>query len=262
VSGSPTPCATRTAPRFTIFTWRGANPEVLRRFATDFAIQQPIVLDENRRCSRQIFAAARRLVEANEPLFQKDLRATRGSEHEVCAYAFPDELGEARWIAGDLIADQATSGRGWGEYAILYRKHDLGSLLERQLLRAGVPCRLAPRRALLDDPVVAAVVACLRLIRSPGDPAALDALAEVVLLPALREELRSEARRVDGDLLAAARVVGRRRGRSDPDGKRAWRFVFQAENLTTKWFAGLLLPIPAHFLPQPAEHGDRRIGVF
>ena len=214
-----------------IFTWRGANPEVLRRFATDFAIPRPIVLDENRRCSRQIFAAARRLVETNEPLFVKDLRATRPSEHEVRAYVFPDELAEARWIAEDLVADRAVTDRRWGDYAILYRKHDVGALLERQLVRTGVPCRLAPRRALLDDPIVQAVVASVRLARAPGDPAALEALADVVLPPPLREELRSEARQTNGDLLAAARLVGRRRGRGDADGKRAWRFLFHAENL-------------------------------
>ncbi|HXV85836.1 MAG TPA: UvrD-helicase domain-containing protein, partial [Gemmatimonadales bacterium] len=214
-----------------IFTWRGANPEVLKRFTADFGISHPIVLDQNRRCSRQIFAAARKLVEENEPLFAKDLWSTRESAHAVRALAFPEEVAEARWIARDVMADQAATGKRWGDYAVLYRRHDVGALIERQMLRVGVPCRLAPRRALLDDPVVAAVVACLRLIRAPGDPAALDALAEVVLAPALREELRAEARRLEGDLLAAARVVGRRRGRADVDGKRAWRFVFQAENL-------------------------------
>jgi superfamily I DNA/RNA helicase len=215
-----------------IFTWRGASPEVLRRFATDFAIERPIVLDENRRCSRQIFTAARRLIEANQPLFQKELRATGESEHEVRAFAFPDELDEARWIAADLVADRGATNRRWGDYAILYRKHDVGALVERQLLRAGVPCRLAPKRALLDDEIVKAVVAGVRLMRSPRDPAALEALAEVVLPMPLREELRAETRETDGDMIAAARRIGRRRGRGDADGRRAWRFVFQAENLS------------------------------
>lgn len=214
-----------------IFSWRGADARVLRRFVEDFGISQPIVLDENRRCSRQIFEVARRLIGENEPLFVKDLRATRESEHDVRALAFEDEVAEAQWIAQDILADRAAGNRPWGEYAVLYRLHQLGGVIERQLIRSGIPCRLAPRRALLDDQVVKSVVASLRVMRSPDDPAALDALAEAVLSETALDPIRSEAKRENLDLLAAARAFARRRGRGDPDAKKAWRFTVHVENL-------------------------------
>src|SRR5213078_4157277 len=48
-----------------IFAWTGADPYVLVRFGRDYGIDQPIVLDKNCRCSRQIFETARRVLAHN-----------------------------------------------------------------------------------------------------------------------------------------------------------------------------------------------------
>src|SRR6266436_7365652 len=100
-----------------IFAWTGADPEVLMRFARDFEIARPIVLDKNCRCSRQIFETARRVLAANPQLFEKQLSAERESPYEVAAFAFPDEEEEASWLIQDLTSDRAASGLGWGDYA-------------------------------------------------------------------------------------------------------------------------------------------------
>jgi len=212
-----------------IFSWRGAEPAVLRRFQEEFDVAAPIVLDKNRRCSHQIFETARRLVAGNPNLFEKELSAERSSEHEVRAYAFPDDGAEAEWILKDLAADRARSGRSFGEYAVLYRKHDVGAELEQRLVRAGAPCRLAHGRSVADDEVIAQVAACLRLMLDPDDPAAQEALAARVLPEPLLEQLRAETTR--GGFVEAVRAFARRAPRGDPDAKRAWRFIFQIENL-------------------------------
>ncbi|MGH7703305.1 MAG: UvrD-helicase domain-containing protein, partial [Gemmatimonadales bacterium] len=213
-----------------IFSWTGANPKVLRQFARDFGIERPIALDENRRCSRQIFEAARRLVAVNPALFEKRLRAERASVHEVCAFAFGDEREEAEWMLADLVADRATSGLDWGDYAILYRQHHVADPLEQLLVGRGVPCRLARGRALQDDPVIAQVAASLRIILAPDDPLLVEALAEIVLPPHLLEEIRGGDDR-GGDLPQALRAFVGRAKRSHPDAKRAWRFIYHVENL-------------------------------
>jgi superfamily I DNA/RNA helicase len=73
-----------------IFSWASADPLILRQLANDFAIARPIVLDENCRCSTRIFAAARRLIEKNPPLFDKVLTARRESPYEVEEAVFDD----------------------------------------------------------------------------------------------------------------------------------------------------------------------------
>src|SRR6266550_3301768 len=213
-----------------IFTWTGADPYVLVRFSRDYEIDRPIVLDKNCRCSRQIFETARRVLAQNPQLFEKQLSAEQESAYDVGAFAFRDEEEETAWLIDDMLADRAASGLGWGDYAILYRRHKVGEYLEGRLVRAGIPCRLARGRSLVEDDVIKYVIAALGIVRDPGDPVALEAFARCVLSPHFLQEVEV-AIGSSGDLLASVRTLARRRPAQDPDTKKLWRLVFQVENL-------------------------------
>src|SRR5436305_12394119 len=172
-----------------IFTWTGADPHVLVRFARDYGIERPIVLDKNCRCSRQIFETARRVLAQNPQLFEKSPPAGQESPYEVGAFAFRDEAEEAAWLLDDLRSDRATSGLGWGDYAVLYRRHKLDEYLEDRLLRAGIPCRLARGRSLVEDDVIKYVIAALPIVRNPDESVALEAFARCVLSPHFLQEV-------------------------------------------------------------------------
>src|SRR5213595_3965346 len=223
-----------------IFTWTGADPYVLVRFGRDYEIDRPIVLDKNCRCSRQIFETARRVLAQNPQLFEKQLSAEQESPYEVAAWAFRDEAEEASWLLEDLRSDCAAARLGWGDYAILYRKHKIGEYVEGRLVRAGIPCRLARGRSLVEDDVIRYVITALRIVRDPDDPVALEAFARCVLSEHFLQEvqasplfpLSADAERGDaGDFLAAVRTLARRRPAQDPDTKKLWRLVYQVENL-------------------------------
>src|SRR6059036_544470 len=207
-----------------IFAWTGADPYVLERFHRDYDVA-PIILDKNRRCSRQIFETARRVLAQNPQLFHKQLTADKESAHEVTAYSFHDEEEEASWLLEDIVTD----GQGWGDYAILYRKHKLGEYLEGRLLRAGIPCRLARGRSLMEDAVIGYVMTALRVVRNPADPAALHAFAQSVLSQHFLQEV--EAAIGAGDFLVQVRALAQRRPKHDPDTRKLWRLIFQIENL-------------------------------
>ena len=210
-----------------IFSWTGADPTILGRFRDDFGAE-PIILDLNRRCSRQIFETARQLVTRNPGLFEKRLEATRDSAHCVVAHTFPDESGEAGWLVADLLRDRAATGLDWGEYGVLYRSHRIGQGLETRLIEAGIPCLMARGQALMDDELVGAIVASLRIIQAPDDPLPIEAFADQVLPAPLVNRVRAAHRGLD--LVTALRVFARTM-RGDPDARHAWRFVFHIENL-------------------------------
>lgn len=240
-----------------IYAFRGADPSVLRRFAEDFGVSSPIVLDRNRRCSVQIFQAARRLLTANTPLFvDKNIVAERRSEHDVAVRAFPDDAAEAQWIVEDIAADRATSGRGWGSYALLYRRHTTGNLLEGKLLEAGIPCRLAQGRALRDDPAVQFVQAALRVVQQPHDEFLIEALARQVLPDGLLSDVRRRARESDEDFLSAVASLARAKQPRDPDRAHLWRFFYEVENL------GSLARRHHDLLPLLEELLSRRVGPY
>jgi DNA polymerase III epsilon subunit family exonuclease len=205
-----------------IFTWTGADPYVLVRFKRDYDVE-PIILEKNCRCSRQIFQTARRVLAQNPQLFQKQLTADRESAHEVQAFAFRDEEDEAAWLLEDLTPP-------WGECAILYRKHRVGEYIEGRLLRAGIPCRLARGRSLIEDDVIKYVMTALRVVRHPNDPVALEAFARCVLSEHFLQEVEA-ALDDSSDFLSSVRALARRRPSQDPDTRKLWRLVYQVENL-------------------------------
>src|SRR5467141_3980599 len=209
---------------------RLAAPHGLVRFGRDYGIERPIVLDKNCRCSRQIFETARRVLAHNPQLFEKQLSAEQESPHEVTAFAFRDEAEEASWLLDDLRGDCAASGLGWGDYAILYRRHKIGEYVEGRLVRAGIPCRLARGRSLVEDDVIKYVIAALRIVRDPSDPVALEAFARCVLSAHFLQEVEA-AIGGSGDFLAAVRALARHRPAQHPDTKKLWRLVYQVENL-------------------------------
>ena len=204
-----------------IFTWTGADPYVLVRFQRDYEAE-PIILDKNCRCSRQIFETARRVLAQNPQLFQKQLTAERESPHDVTVRAFRDEEEEASWLLEDIGGER--------DVAILYRKHRVGELLEGRLLNAGIPCRLARGRSLIEDDVIRYVISALRVVRSPDDPVALEGFARCVLSEHFFQDVQA-AIGADPDFIGAVRTLARRRPKGDPDTKKLWRLVYQVENL-------------------------------
>jgi superfamily I DNA/RNA helicase/DNA polymerase III epsilon subunit-like protein len=213
-----------------IFSWTGAEPRIMGRFREDFDLREPIVLDENRRCSVQILESARRLIAYNPVLFEKQIDTTLKSPFEVVAWRFENEEIESDWLIRDILSDRATAETGWGDYAILYRYRWMGRDLEKRLICAGIPCRMARGQALVDDKVVGWVIASLRVIRSPDDPILLGALAALALNPALRQEIRKDSSK-DKDFLANLRAFASQRPKGDSDRKRVWRLIYHLENL-------------------------------
>jgi superfamily I DNA/RNA helicase/DNA polymerase III epsilon subunit-like protein len=211
-----------------IFSWRGADPRVLGRFAADFGVTDPVVLDVSCRCAKSLFALARRVLPPAAPLFAKQITAVRDDTFAPQALRFADEEAEAVGIVADLRRQIHLSGLQRGEFAILYRNNVMGQRFEETLIAAGMPCQLGKGQSLVEDPVIAPLLAALRVVAWPDSDLAVEQLARK-LLPDLilheagrrpgstwRERLRDLAERPDG-----------------ADGAPCWRFLYQLENLAS-----------------------------
>src|SRR5688572_13793705 len=216
-----------------IFSWTGADNTLFRTFKNDFEIVAPITLRDNHRCPRQVFELAKSLVRRNPPgpWIKEDIVATRDTPHPVRALNFGDDLVEGDWILDDIRSDRNTNTLRWGDYAVLYRRHEIGDVLEASLIGAGIPCRLAQGRAIGDDPVIAYVVAALKVIADPADDVNQEEFLRVVLPPSLLDLLRTKveqgAEGLRGIMEAHARTLGKR----DPNASKLWRALFALRNL-------------------------------
>jgi superfamily I DNA/RNA helicase len=216
-----------------IYSWAGADSTVFTSIANDFKIAREIHLEENRRCPRDVFALARKLVTVNRPLFADKVtpRAERESAFPVGTSYFENDDDEIAWIIADIVRDRAEHGHDWGDVALLYRKHETGNRLEGAFLNAGIPCRLAQGRALSEDPVVAYVLAALRVISSPTDAVFRDALFAALLPRPLFDEARAQAEANRHDLRRQLNHMAARLPRADENGRQIRRALTDWKNL-------------------------------
>lgn len=216
-----------------IYSWAGADPKVFNTFANEFGITHKVQLGHNRRCPSQVVTLARRLIAANTPIFA-DARvvvAEKKSPFQVEVRAFADETEEAAWILHDIQRDRAAHGHAWGDVAVLYRTNEMGSILETEFLKAGVPCRMAHGRALADDPVVAYLMAALRVIAQPGDPVREAEFMRVVLPRTLFAEALARAEARDNAVMRQLSQIARERPRGSEDSRKIHRAWFELQNL-------------------------------
>jgi superfamily I DNA/RNA helicase len=218
-----------------IYSWAGADPAVFRNFLNDFKLASGggLCLEENRRCPRDVFELARRLVTLNTTAVVKTVepRADRVSRFPIDVQTFDDDDKECEWLVTDLARDREQFGHGWGEVALLYRTHEIGHVLEAALLNAGIPCRLALGRALADDPVVAYVIAALRVMSAPKNDVFADAFFATVLPKPLLDEARARASRSRHDVRQELRRMQSRRPRHDETGRQIRRALVDWRNL-------------------------------
>ena len=216
-----------------IYSWTGADPSVFRDFANDFKIATNAQLGENWRCPRQVVDLARRLIASNTPIFhnRRDAETSHQSPFEVTALTFPTEDSELRWIIEDIRRDRNEHQLAWGEFALLYRKHEIGDTAESGFLTAGIPCRLANKRALAEDPVVCYVIAALRVIASPNDEVYKEGFLKVVLPKTLFDSAQAKAEEKKLALLPYLEQMVRALPKEHEDARKIWRGFYALRNL-------------------------------
>ncbi len=216
-----------------IYSWAGADPAVFKSFVNDFRLAAKIHLEENRRCPRDVFALARKLVTFNPPTFADRVipTADRESAFPTVVAGFETDDDEFAWIIDDIRRDRDERGHDWGDVALLYRTHEIGHGLEAALLNAGIPCRLAHGRALAEDPTVGYVIAALRVIVYPDDDLMRDAFFGVVLPRPLFDEARAQAEASRHTLGRQLKYMAARLPRAHENGRQIRRALADWRNL-------------------------------
>ncbi|HET6760573.1 MAG TPA: 3'-5' exonuclease, partial [Gemmatimonadaceae bacterium] len=216
-----------------IYSWAGADPSVFRDFANNFDVATEAQLGENWRCPPQVVDLARRLIASNTPIFHNRRHAETNHESpfEVTSLTFATEDAEIAWIIDEIRRDRNEHQLAWGEFALLYRKHEIGDTAESGFLTAGIPCRLANKRALAEDPVVCYVIAALRVIASPNDEIHKEGFLKVVLPKTLFDSAQAKAEEKKLALLPYLEQMVRTLPKEHEDARKIWRSLYALRNL-------------------------------
>lgn len=154
-------------PDQSIYSWRGADPDVVRRFAESEGTRV-FPLSTNYRSTPEIVALAQETLPAGNP-FGKDMRAHRPPVGVTPVVAHLATVADEAAFVTQRIAELITEGRAPAEIAVLYRAHHHSVDLQLALGEAGVEFELFSGARFVESAHVKDVLAFCRLRHNPRD---------------------------------------------------------------------------------------------
>ena len=117
-----------------IYAWRGATPEVMSGFTSDYPKATVVALEENYRSTEQIVTVCRSIIEPNPAVHRPKLFTNNGSGEVVRLVACLDDRDEARTVVREMANLPAGSNA-----AILLRTNAQSRPFEEELAAIRVP---------------------------------------------------------------------------------------------------------------------------
>lgn len=127
-----------------IYRFRGAKPEIMLGFETDYPQARRVLLDINYRSTEEIAAAAGRLICCNTKRFPKEIRTAGSHGKPVITREFSDSMKENLAIAEELLM-YAKAGISYQQMAVLYRTNSDPRFLMGKLMEYNIPFRTRDR---------------------------------------------------------------------------------------------------------------------
>ena len=152
-----------------IYGWRGATLENLRRLGEDFPRLKVIKLEQNYRSSVTILQAANRLIAHNPKLHEKKLWSEHGVGDPISVVVCDTDEDEAESVAMRLQAHRFERRGKFSDYAILYRGNHQARVIEQALRKEKIPYVLSDGQSFFDRAEIRDLMAWLRLLANDDD---------------------------------------------------------------------------------------------
>ncbi|MGA1328358.1 MAG: ATP-dependent helicase, partial [Rubrivivax sp.] len=161
-----------------IYGWRGATIDNLKRLPQDYPRLKVIPLEQNYRSTGAILRAANHVIAHNPKLFEKKLWSEFGEGEPVQLVACDGEEHEAERAVARIQALRARGGTvKFSDFAVLYRANHQARVFEQKLRAAQIPYKVSGGQSFFDRTEIKDLCAWLRLlVNQDDDPAFLRAV--------------------------------------------------------------------------------------
>jgi ATP-dependent DNA helicase Rep len=167
-----------------IYGWRGATIDNLKRLPQEYPLLKVIALEQNYRSTGNILRAANNVIGNNPKLFEKKLWSAFGDGEPVRVVECDGEEHEAERTVARI---QALRGGGststdvaqveLKDFAVLYRANHQARVFEKALRKANIAYKVSGGQSFFDRAEIKDLCAWLRLLVNPDDdPAFLRAV--------------------------------------------------------------------------------------
>jgi ATP-dependent DNA helicase Rep len=161
-----------------IYGWRGATIDNLKRLPQDYPRLKVIPLEQNYRSTGAILRAANHVIAKNPKIFEKKLWSEFGEGDPVQVVECDGEEHEAERAVARITALRARGGTvKFSDFAILYRANHQARVFEQKLRAAQMPYKVSGGQSFFDRTEIKDLCAWLRLlVNQDDDPAFLRAV--------------------------------------------------------------------------------------
>ena len=159
-----------------IYGWRGATLDNLKKLPVDFPQLKVVKLEQNYRSTSAILRAANNVIAPNPKLFPKTLFSELGEGEPVRVVDADSEEHEAERAVARIQSLRAAANPPpeWRSFAVLYRANHQAKPFEKAMRRANIPYKVSGGQSFFDRAEIKDLCAWFRLwINSDDDPAFL-----------------------------------------------------------------------------------------
>lgn len=151
-----------------IYSWRGANSDIMLQFLRDYKDATVIKLEKNYRSTKSILNKANELIKNNKNRLEKELYTENEKGEDVEFYSGYEESEEADYVARHIYMLH-NQGVPFSEMAILMRLNALTRPFEEKLLTLNIPYKVYNGFKFYDRAEIKATLAYLTAIANPSD---------------------------------------------------------------------------------------------
>ena len=166
-------------PDQTIYTWRGANQDIILNLQRDYLDMETIILNRNYRSTAKILDSANRLIAHNKLRVKKDLYTEQSGGNDIVTRKSPSSKAEADYVAREINRLVQVDGYSYQDIAILYRSNYITMDFEAAFVKAHIPYRIFGGLKFYQRREIKDVLAYFHLITNTKDDISFDRIINV-----------------------------------------------------------------------------------
>ena len=166
-------------PDQTIYTWRGANQDIILHLNDDFPMMETIILDRNYRSTQNILDSANKLIAFNKLRVKKDLYTTANPGEKVIVHGSPSSKAEADYVAKETKRLVELAHYSYSDIVILYRSNYVTMEFEAAFTKYRIPYQIYGGQKFYQRREIKDVLAYFHLIVNTKDDISFERIINV-----------------------------------------------------------------------------------
>lgn len=166
-------------PDQTIYTWRGANQDIILTLQKFFPTMETIILDRNYRSTQNILDCANKLISHNKMRVAKNLYTQNNKGSEIKIKSCLNSRQEADYVARTIKKLHEVDYKPFSDIVVLYRSSYITQEFEQAFAQYRIPYRIYGGMKFYQRREIKDLLAYFRIISNPKDDISFERIINV-----------------------------------------------------------------------------------